>query len=70
MSTAHLYLTRQYGLGVVYLILPPLATCRGTSLARKRTPLGPYRRPIQGVPGGSKGGGCFLMGEVPLYGQM
>ena len=41
---------------------------RGTSLTRKRTPLGPYRRPMSRVQGGSYGGGRFLMGEVPLYG--
>jgi len=40
---------------------------RGTTLNRKRTPLGPYRRPMPRVLGGSYGGGCFLMGEVPLY---
>jgi len=40
---------------------------RGTSLIRKRTPLGPYRRPMPRVLGGSWGGGRFLMGEVPLY---
>ena len=39
---------------------------RGTSLIGKRTPLGPYRRPIPGVLGWSKGSGCFLMSEVPL----
>ena len=39
---------------------------RGTSLIRKRTPLGPYRRPMPKVLGGSQGGGRFLMGEVPL----
>ena len=38
----------------------------GTSLTRKRTPLGPYRRPVPRVLGGSKGGGRFRMGEVPL----
>ena len=42
---------------------------RDTSLIRKRTPLGPYRRPMPRVLGGSQGGGCFLMGEVPLYVQ-
>ena len=41
---------------------------RGTSLKRKRTPLGPYRSPMHRVLGGSKGGGRFLMGEVPLQG--
>ena len=40
---------------------------RGTSLIRNRTPLGPYRRPMLRVLGGSEGDGCFLMGEVPLY---
>jgi len=37
--------------------------CRNTSLARKRTPLGPYRRPMPRV----QGGWAFLMGEAPLY---
>ena len=37
-----------------------------TSLARKRTPLGPCCRPKPRVLGGSYGGGRFLMGEVPL----
>ena len=40
---------------------------RGTSLIRKRTPLGLYRRPMPRVLGGFWGGGRFLMGEVPLY---
>ena len=41
---------------------------RGTSPARKRTPLGPYRRPMPKVLlGGSDGGGHVLMSEVPLY---
>ena len=39
----------------------------GTALTRKRTPLGPYRRPLPWVLRGSKEGGRFLMGEVPLY---
>ena len=39
---------------------------RGASLIRKCTPLGPYRRPMPRLLGGSYGGGCFLMGEVPL----
>ena len=41
---------------------------RGASLIRKRTPLGPYHRPVPKVLGGSQGGGRFLTGEVPLYG--
>ena len=43
------------------------ATYGGTSLKRRRTPLGPYRRPMTRVLGGSSGGGRFLMGEVPLF---
>ena len=39
---------------------------RGTSLIRNRTSPGPYRSPIRRVLGGSLGGGCFLMGEIPL----
>ena len=42
-------------------------TYRGTSLTRKRTPLGPYRRPMLRVLGGSERGGYFLIGVVPLY---
>ena len=40
---------------------------RATSLMRKRIPLGPYRKPVPRVIGGSQGVGRFLMGEVPLY---
>jgi len=40
---------------------------RGTSLTRTHNPLGPYRRPMPRVLGGSLGGSCFLMGEVSLY---
>ena len=40
---------------------------RGISLTSKRTPLGPYCRPMPRVLGGSQGGGRFLMSEVPLY---
>ena len=42
---------------------------RGTSLTGKRSPLGPYRRPMPWVLGGPKEGGCFLMIEVPLRGS-
>ena len=38
----------------------------GTSLTRKRTTLGPYRRPMPWVLGGSWGDGRCFMGEVPL----
>ena len=49
----------------------PTSSCyRGTSLTRKRTPLGPYRRPMPRVLGGPQVGGRFLMGEVPLYGRI
>ena len=39
---------------------------KGTSLTKKRTPLGPYRRPMPRVLEGSRGDGRFLMGEEPL----
>ena len=41
--------------------------CRGTSLIRNRTLLGPYRRPMPRVLGGSQRGGRFLMGEIAQY---
>jgi len=41
-----------------------VAPYRGTSLIRKRTPLGPYRRRMPRV----LGGWAFSYGEVPLYG--
>ena len=34
---------------------------------KKRTPLGPCRRPMPRVPGGSEGDWRFLMGDVILY---
>jgi hypothetical protein len=39
---------------------------RGTSLARKHNPLGPFRRPMPRVLGGSQVGERCLMGEAPL----
>ena len=39
----------------------------GTLLIRKRTALGPYRRHAPRVLRGSRGGGCFPIGEAPLY---
>ena len=36
-------------------------------MIRKRIALGPYCRPVPRVLGESKGGGRFLMGEVPLH---
>ena len=43
------------------------AACRmrGTSLTRKRSPLGPYRRPMSRVPGCSRGVGIFLLARHP-----
>ena len=40
---------------------------RGTSLARKRTPLGPYSRTMPRLLWWCCGGGRFLMSEVPLF---
>ena len=40
---------------------------RGTSIIRSPLLLGPYRRPIPRVLGGSEGDGRFLMSEVALY---
>ena len=40
---------------------------RGTSLIRKRPPLGPYSRTMPRNIWGSYGGGRFLMSEVLLY---
>ena len=40
---------------------------RGTSLRRKRLPLGPHSTPMPRVLVRSQGGERFLMGEVPLY---
>jgi len=39
----------------------------GSTLSQENAPpLGPYRRPMPRVPGGSYAGGRFLMGEVLL----
>jgi len=43
-----------------------LAVYRGTSLTRKRTPLGAYRRLIPRGLGGSYEGERFLLSEIPL----
>ena len=40
---------------------------RGTSLMRKRSPLGPHRKPMPGVERKFWGDWRFLVGEVPLY---
>ena len=40
---------------------------RGTSLMRKCTPLGPYRRPVPRVLGESEGGEHFLMGWARCF---
>jgi len=39
---------------------------RGTSLIRKRPPLGPYRRPMRRAQWFPQRGGRFLTSEVPL----
>ena len=49
------------------VVLSHVFLYRGTSITGKRTPLGPYRRPIPRVLGGFKCGQRFLMGEVLLY---
>jgi len=41
--------------------MPSVRIYKGTSLIRKRTPLGPYRRPMPRVLWGSQGGGRFPM---------
>ena len=46
---------------------PPPRTYRGTSIIRKRTPLGPYSRTMPRLLWRSWGGGWFLMSEVFLY---
>ena len=38
---------------------------RGTSHIRKRTPVGPYRRPLHGSWGGPRGVGVFLFARYP-----
>ena len=44
------------------------ADYRVTLLIRNSAPLGPYNRNMPlGPCGGSRGGGLFLMSEVPLY---
>ena len=40
---------------------------RGSALTRKRTPLGPYRRPMPRVLRGSWEGGRFLMRGTPVH---
>ena len=42
---------------------------RGTSLTRKRSPLGPYRRPMPRVLWGSYGGWAFSYGRGPRVGR-
>ena len=41
-----------------------------TSLMRKHNSLGPHRRPMPRIVGGSKRVGLFLMGEILLYMHM
>jgi len=68
-STAH-HLARKLKASAIFSCSssrPHTYPYRGTSLIRKRTPLGPYCRPMPRVLGGSYGGGRFRMREVPLY---
>jgi hypothetical protein len=44
-----------------------LLSLQGYLTQKETPPLGPYRRPMPRVLGGSWEGGRFLMGEVPLY---
>jgi hypothetical protein len=43
---------------------------RDTSLLGKRTPVGPYLRPLPRVLRGCWWGGRFVMGELPLYARL
>jgi hypothetical protein len=46
----------------------PLSSKLGTGAPHESaSPVGPYRRPMSRVLGGSLGVGCFLINEVPLY---
>ena len=54
-------------LQIVDNLTPVAAAYRGTSLIRKRDPLGLYRRPLPRDLGGSCGGVRFLMSDVPLH---
>jgi hypothetical protein len=47
-------------------LLGPKTWTKG-SPTRKRPPLGPYRKPMPRVLGGSQGGWRFRMRDVPLY---
>ena len=46
-------------------VYPFASPYRGTSLSRKRTLLGLYRRPVPEVLGGSEGVGVFLWARHP-----
>jgi len=54
------------GCGWVRRLESPAAV-QGYLARKKRTPLGPYRRPLPRVLGRSLGVRRFLMGEIPLY---
>ena len=52
----HIYIERKNTSEGLFQLAEDVAwpeTYRGTSLTRKRTPLGPYRRPVPRVLGGS-----------------
>ena len=65
VAEAHSMLGAAYGLPLPHF----RSTYRVTSLASKRIPLEPYRRPMPRVLGGSYGGGRFLMGEASAQSQ-
>ena len=52
--------------GVRPALFPDLFV-QGYLTHKKTNPIGPYRRPMRRVLGGSHGGWCFLMGEIPMY---
>jgi len=49
--------------------LPGDVLVQGYLAHKTPPPLGPYRRPMPRVLGGSSGGVRFLMSEVPLYSE-
>jgi hypothetical protein len=46
---------------------PAIKALQGYLTYKNPPPLGPYRRPMPKVLGGSSEGGSFLMGKAPLY---
>ena len=56
-----------YHMGTPLPISISTSVYRGTSLIRNSAPLGHYSRSLPRALWWSKGGGVFLMSEVPLY---